>query len=113
MNTPQDFVNWLEGFLDACKNSPSPQQIKEVRKKMAALPVSKDRFTVNRATGEVYTPLWSPSAESKPADFFSTISLVPPGSTIPNNGPLDQIDEEFLKAVEESKNASTMEELIS
>jgi hypothetical protein len=109
MNTPQDFVNWLEGFLDACKNSPTPQQIKEVRKKMAALP-STDRLAFNRSTGEVYTPLWSPSAESKSAEFFSTISLVPPGSNIPNNGPLD---EEFLKAIEENKDASTMEELNS
>jgi hypothetical protein len=110
MNTPQDFVNWLEGFLDACKNSPTPQQIKEVRKKIAALPTSKDRVAINRSTGEVYTPLWSPSAESKHADFFSTISLVPPGSNLPNNGPLD---EEFLKAIEDNKTASTMEELNS
>ncbi len=110
MNTPQDFVNWLEGFLDACKNSPTPQQIKEVRKKISALPVSKDRFSVNRATGEVYTPLWGPETQPKSAEFFSTISLVPPNSKIPNNGPLD---EEFIKAIEESKNASTMEELNS
>ena len=110
MNTPQDFVNWLEGFLDACKNSPTPQQIKEVRKKMTALPTSKDRVMASRVTGEVYTPLWSPSAESKHSDFFSTISLVPPGSNIPNNGPLD---EEFLKAIEDNKTASTMEELNS
>ena len=110
MNTPQDFVNWLEGFLDACKNSPTPQQIKEVRKKITALPLSKDKFAINRSTGEVYQPLWSPTAESKSADFFSTISLVPPGSNIPNNGPLD---DEFLKAIEENKSASTMEELNS
>ena len=110
MNTPQDFVNWLEGFLDACKNSPTPQQIKEVRKKMAALPTNKDKYSINRSTGEVYNPLWNPSVESKSADFFSTISLVPPGSTLPNNGPLD---EEFLKAIEDNKTASTMEELNS
>lgn len=110
MNTPQDFVNWLEGFLDACKNSPTPQQIKEVRKKIAALPTSKDRVAINRSTGEMYTPLWSPSVEQKSSDFFSTISLVPTGSNISNNGPLD---EEFIKAVEEGKNASTMEELNS
>ena len=110
MTTSEDFVNWLEGFLDACKNSPSPQQIKEVRKKILSLPSVKDRVAINRATGEMYTPLWNSSASAIPADHFSTITLVPPGSTIPNNGSLD---EEFIKAVEESKNASTMEELNS
>lgn len=108
MNTAQDFVNWLEGFLDACKNSPTPQQIKEVRKKISALPKSK--VTINRSTGEMYNPLWSKSVDPIPADHFSTITLVQPGSDIPNNGPLD---EEFLKAIEENKTASTMEELNS
>jgi hypothetical protein len=110
MNTSQDFVNWLEGFLDACKNSPTPQQIKEVRKKIAALPTSKDRVMANRITGEMYNPLWNTSTGVVPADHFSTISIVPPGSNIPNNGPLD---EEFLKAIEDNKTASTMEELNS
>ena len=50
MNTAQDFVNWLEGFLDACKNSPTPQQIREVRKKMAVLPTNKDKYSINRST---------------------------------------------------------------
>jgi hypothetical protein len=110
MKTTQDFVNWLEGFLDACKNSPSPQQIKEVRKKIAALPSTKDRGLTSRITGEVYNPLWNTSIGAVPADHFPTITLVPPGSEIPNNGSLD---EDFLKAVEEGKNASTMEELNS
>jgi hypothetical protein len=110
MNTTQDFVNWLEGFLDACKNSPSPQQIKEVRKKMAALPTSKDKFVINRSTGEMYNPLWNKSIDPIPADHFSTITLVQPDSNLPNNGSLD---EEFIKAIEENKTASTMEELNS
>lgn len=110
MNTPQDFVNWLEGFLDACKNSPSPQQVKEIRKKITALPKMENRFTVNRANGEMYTALWDKSINPISADHFPTISLVPPGSDIPNNGSLD---EEFIKAVEENKNASTMDELFS
>lgn len=110
MNTAQDFVNWLEGFLDACKNSPTPQQIKEVRKKIAALPSTKDSRLASRITGEVYNPLWNTSTGAVPTDHFSTISLVPLGSNIPNNGPLD---DEFLKAIEENKTASTMEELNS
>ena len=105
MNTPQDFVNWLEGFLDACKNSPTPQQIREVRKKMIALPTSKDR-----STSEVYSSLWNKSIDPIPADHFSTITLVQPDVSIPNN---DSINEEFIKAVEENKNASTMGELLS
>lgn len=108
MNTAQDFVNWLEGFLDACKNSPSTQQIREVRKKMAAIPTSKDNVARNRSTGEVYTPLWNAQIDPLPSDHFSTITLVQPDSTIPNNGPLD---EEFMAAIEKNKTASTMEEL--
>jgi hypothetical protein len=110
MNTAQDFVNWLEGFLDACKNAPTPQQIKEVRKKISALPTIKDKYAINRTTGEVYTSLWNSSIDPVPADHFPTISLIPPGSNIPNNGSLD---DEFLKAIEENKTASTMEELNS
>jgi len=110
MDTTQDFVNWLEGFLDACKNTPSPQQVKEIRKKISALPKSKDRFQVNRASGEVYTPLWNSNSGPVPADHFSTITLVQPDSDRPNNGSLD---EEFIKAVNNNKTASTMEELNS
>ncbi len=110
MNTPQDFVNWLEGFLDACKNAPSTQQVREIRKKISALPKAEDRFKINRSTGEVYNPLWTNGPAPTPADHFSTISLVPPGSDIPNNGPLD---EDFIRAIEENKNASTLEELNS
>lgn len=110
MNTPQDFVNWLEGFLDACKNAPSLPQVKEIRKKISALPKTEDRFKINRVTGEVYSPLWTNGPAPVSSDHFSTISLVPPGSNIPNNGPLD---EEFIRAIEENKNASTLEELHS
>lgn len=105
MNAPQDFVNWLEGFLDACKNSPTTQQIKEVRKKIAALPATKDRYTINRSTGEVYNPLWNSQEGAVPTDHFSTITLVQPKN--------EELDEEFLKAIEDNKSASTMEELNS
>lgn len=108
MNTPQDFVSWLEGFLDACKNSPTTQQIKEVRKKISMLSLNPN--TLSKPTGEIYKSLWSQNVEPKSSEFFPTISLVPPSSNIPNNGPLD---EEFIKAVEKSKTASTMEELNS
>ena len=94
MNTPEEFVNWLEGFLDACKNAPTSAQIKEVRKKITALRSTQD---------ETYTALWG--NHTAPVKAFPTITLVQPQN--------DPIDDEFLKAVEESKNASTMEELNS
>jgi hypothetical protein len=108
MNTPESFINWLEGFLDACKNKPSAQQIKEIRKKISELPTTSDRTVHSRVTGEVYTPLWNNQVDPVPADHFPTITLVQPDVNIPNNGPLD---EEFIAAVERNKSASTMEEL--
>jgi hypothetical protein len=58
----------------------------------------------------MYNPLWNKSIDPIPADHFSTITLVQPDSNLPNNGSLD---EEFIKAIEENKTASTMEELNS
>lgn len=37
MQDATTFINWLEGFLDASKNNPTPAQIKEIRKKMKEL----------------------------------------------------------------------------
>jgi hypothetical protein len=85
-------------------------KLERSEKKIAALPTSKDKASINRSTGEIYTPLWNTQADPLPANHFSTITLVPPGSDIPNNGPLD---EEFIRAIEENKNASTLEELNS
>jgi hypothetical protein len=108
MNTPENFINWLEGFLDACKNNPSPQQIKEIRKKISALPSRGDRQAINRVTGEVYNPLWNTQIDAVPVSHFTTIGLVPPGSDIPNNGPLD---EAFMAEIEKRKSATTLDEL--
>lgn len=107
MNTPENFINWLEGFLDACKNKPTAQQIKEIRKKISELSLDV-RVTHNRSTGEIYTPLWNTQNGAVSADHFPTIGLVPPGSTEPNNGPLD---EEFMAEIEKRKSATTMDEL--
>lgn len=96
MNTAEDFVNWLEGFLDACKNSPSSQQIKEVRKKISLVRQSSDN---------VYQSLWDPSMPARSVNAFPTITLVQPKT--------DPINEAFERAVEESKNVSTLEELNS
>ena len=108
MNTPENFINWLEGFLDACKNNPTPQQIKEIRKKISALPVSRERHSITRSTEETYSPLWNAKIEPVSASQFSTIGLVTPGSEIPNNG---QLDEAFVAEIEKRKSATTMDEL--
>ena len=34
MNSHERFTNWLEGLLDACKNKPTPQHVKDIRKKI-------------------------------------------------------------------------------
>jgi hypothetical protein len=107
MNTPENFINWLEGFLDACKNKPTAQQIKEIRKKISEISVDV-KVMRHLSKGEIYTPLWNIQNGEVPADHFPTIGLVPPGSTEPNNGPLD---EEFMAEIEKRKSATTMDEL--
>lgn len=81
MTHSEKFINWLEGYLDACKNSLSPAQIREIRKKL-----NETRNTTSNQIMPIY-------------DAYST--------TLNNY----QMDEEFIKAIEENKNASTLEEL--
>ena len=92
MQTPVTFVNWLEGFLDGCGNTPTPKQMKEIRKRLSEI-----------SQTQAMVPMW----ETNPM----TIALEQPLS--PNFGKNEQVNEEFLQAIEESKNASTMEELFS
>ena len=86
------FVNWLEGFLDGCGNTPNAKQMKEIRKRLSE--ISKTQAMI---------PMW----ETNP--MVGTISLEQPLSS--NFAKNEQVNEEFLQAIEESKNASTMEEL--
>lgn len=99
MNTPENFINWLEGFLDACKNKPTAPQIKEIRKKIS---------DIKPSIGDNYHALWNPSVEPLPVNSFPTIGLVQPDSIEPNNGPLD---EAFMAEIEKRKSATTMDEL--
>ena len=92
MQNPVTFVNWLEGFLDGCGNTPTPKQMKEIRKRLSEI-----------SQTQAMVPMW----ETHPM----TIGLEQPLS--PNFGKNEQANEEFLQAIEESKNASTMEELNS
>jgi hypothetical protein len=104
MTTSEDFVNWLEGFLDACKNAPTSMQIREVRKKIANIrPV---------AGVEQYNSLWDSNMPPQPTRSFSTITLVqPPKEEI--NSKNEPVNEDFIRAIEENKKAATMEELNS
>ena len=101
MTTSEDFVNWLEGFLDACKNAPTPMQIREVRKKITAL---------RQSQGDTYTAIWD-SRLTAPTGNYSTVTLVQPDVETPFKK--EQIDEDFIRAIEENKQASTLEELNS
>ena len=110
MNTTQDFVNWLEGFLDACKNSPTQMQVREIRKKITALPKVENKYVTNRSTSELYNPLWNTQAGPISTEHFSTITLVQPPKEDLYKEP---VNDEFIRAIEENKTASTMEELNS
>lgn len=44
MQDATTFINWLEGFLDASKNSLTPAQIKEIRKKMKEIKGNSPSF---------------------------------------------------------------------
>jgi uncharacterized short protein YbdD (DUF466 family) len=81
MTQSEKFINWLEGYLDACKNSLTPAQIREVRKKLNE---------TRKDSSNQLVPIY---------DNYVTHT---------NNHP---VDEEFIKAIEENKNASTLEEL--
>jgi hypothetical protein len=91
MNNSEKFINWLEGYLDACKNTLDINQVKIIRKKIK-------ECSSKIASGITYGP-------------FTSI-----GSSIPLYDSLNQsstyeMDPEFLKEIEKNKNASTMEEL--
>ena len=93
MNSHERFTNWLEGLLDACKNKPSVQHIKDIRKKLEGLKSEA------RAAEVLSTPI-----AARP---FSTFGL----TTITDGTQEKFIEDDFQKAIEKTKNASTMEEL--
>lgn len=80
MTSSERFINWLEGYLDACKNNLTPNQVREVRKKLVE--VKKE----------------------------SSENLIPLYDSVSSNNPM--LNEEFIRAIEENKHASTLEELV-
>ena len=81
MGASEKFINWLEGYLDACKNTLNPAQVREIRKKLVEV----------RKESTSLIPLYD-------SGF---------GSNLNNH----TVNEEFIKAIEKNKHASTMEEL--
>lgn len=82
------FISWLEGYLDASKNKVTPNQVKEIRKKIAEYRAERERELI---------PLW----DSQPYGDYSIGSLNKSAA-----------HEEFLNEISKNKNASTMEELV-
>lgn len=92
MNSHERFTNWLEGLLDACKNKPTPQHVKDIRKKLESLKSEERANEVLR---------------NQPSLPFSTFSLTKEVGDEPEKF----LEDDFQTAIEKSKNASTMEEL--
>lgn len=84
------FINWLEGYLDASKNKVTPNQVKEIRKKIAEYRVQRERELI---------PLWDNSYDGIPLNSFNSLNK-------------SAAHEEFLNEISKNKNASTMEELV-
>jgi hypothetical protein len=91
MNNPEKFINWLEGYLDACKNTLDVNQVKIIRKKIK-------ECSSKIASGLTYSPYAFTGSNIPLYDSFNQSSTY-------------EMDPEFLKEIEKNKNASTMEEL--
>jgi hypothetical protein len=84
MLSSNSFINWLEGYLDASKNTLSSAQVREIRKKMKE---------VKESTPDISNPL---------------IALYDSSCVTSTNNPAN---DEFIREVESRKGATTMEEL--
>jgi len=111
METPEKFLNWLEGYLDASNNTLSTKQVRDIRKKMSDVNAS---YTIN------YQPttfsLVQPDSRSTSTFEAPIVPLYDSANTTSThtikNTPLSEtIDEDFLAAIEKNKNVSSIEEL--
>jgi hypothetical protein len=91
METSEKFINWLEGYLDACKNKLTIPQVKEIRKKITEYHVARESDLL---------PLWD-------STYPGAVSLKGAYNSFNNTA----VNEEYLKEVERNSKASTMEEL--
>jgi hypothetical protein len=90
MTNSEKFINWLEGYLDACKNTLDSTQVKIIRKKIK-------ECSTKVVTGITYSPYTYTGTSVPLYDSFNQSS--------------HEMDPEFLKEIEKNKTASTMEDL--
>jgi hypothetical protein len=94
MTNSEKFINWLEGYLDACKNTLDPSQVKTIRKKIK-------ECSTGVVTGITYSPHIYGNGTSTSVPLYDSF----------NQSSAHEMDPEFLKEIEKNKNASTMEAL--
>ena len=106
-------INWIEGYLDACKNKPNPNQVKEIRKKIEEYRKPNPLFTITPGTTSPYyggtqlltdTPVYQYTAGSGTPIPFA-------GTTVSNSSSVSQENDEIHELIEKAKRATTMEEL--
>lgn len=105
----ESLINWIEGYLDACKNKPTHNQIKEIRKKIEEYRKPSTSF-------------WSPGTITVPSPIYG------PGTTLLTDSPrfsyneipvtksngedvLQNNNSEIDELIEKAKRATTMEDL--
>ena len=101
MTDSEKFINWLDGYLDACKNNIRPAQIRFIKKKI------KECLDSNKNTSSV-GPLWQTTTNPLGAFDTSSSSVT---TNILYDSTIPTVSDEFLDEVEKNKNASTMEDL--
>jgi hypothetical protein len=115
METPEKFLSWLEGYLDATTNTLTPKQVKEIRKKITEVQAyAISDFTtgtfalVQPDTRQSVTSPVVPIYDSAISTSTHTVSIYDRVKNTVNDEP---INEEFLAAIEKNKNVSSLEEL--
>lgn len=83
METPEQFINWLEGVLDATRNNLTPGNVRIIRKKITEY---------HKKSAVAIIPLYDAKTSTSTHDIT--------------------LNEEYLTEIEKNKNASTMSELV-
>jgi hypothetical protein len=121
----ESLINWIEGYLDACKNKPNYNQVREIRKKIdeyrkPASPIlSGGTYTyvpgftgpallTDSPTYTVHTGTPTHTVHTGTA-HTSTPTLTLAGSTVSDSSKM--VNDEITELIEKAKRATTMEEL--
>jgi hypothetical protein len=110
METPEKFLNWLEGYLDASDNTLSTKQVRDIRKKISAVNAAS---TINYqpTTFSLVQPDSRMTTSSEPIVPIYDSAISTSTHTVKNIPLSETIDEDFLAAIEKNKNVSSIEEL--